>query len=314
MSNVETIPELKQIIGAMLFAAREPVSLHQVRHVLEQTAEQYGGFAKDFADATDEMIIEAVKQLNEDLTRNALGIHVREVANGYRLANDANCGPWLRIMLEKGKATRLSRPALETLAIIAYRQPVVRSEIEAVRGVAVDQIIRNLLDLQLIRVVGRSDLPGRPWLFGTTQKFLEHFGIKSLNDLPGTQELRRLESEQIKRQQQSEFPIAGAEGDADAGASQDAESSQSEDDEMESAEQMADENESPENDESHQFGEDDEYVDESDDAVEDLEEVEEEEEFDEDDEDEYDDEDEFDEDEDEFVEDEDGDEEDEKQS
>lgn len=298
MSDTETIPELKQIVGAMLFAAREPVSMHQFRHVLEQTAEQYGGFAKDFADATDEMIVEAVKQLNEDLTKQTVGIHVREVANGYRLVNDANCGPWLRILLEKGKATRLSRPALETLAIIAYRQPVVRSEIEAVRGVAVDQIIRNLLDLQLIRVVGRSDLPGRPWLFGTTQKFLEHFGIKSLNDLPGTEELRRLESEQLKRQQQEELPMS--------------DTPSSEDDELENPEEtasMADEDSREENQDNtaHQLGDADE------DAPEEENEVlaEEDEEFDEDEE-EFEDEDEFDEDDDDEADEFDDDEEDEE--
>ncbi len=212
MSDVEQIPELKQIIGAILFSAKEPVTLHHLRHVFEQTAEQYGGFTKDFVAVTDEQFEAAVAELNETLTQQRVGMHVRSVANGYRLVNDANCGSWLRVLLEKGKSSRLSRPALETLAIIAYRQPVVRSEIEAVRGVAVDQIIRNLLDVQLIRVVGRSDLPGRPWLFGTTQKFLEHFGIKSLNDLPGTEELRRLEAEQLKRKANTETtaPETGA--------------------------------------------------------------------------------------------------------
>ncbi len=107
-------------------------------------------------------------------------------------------------------AAQLSRPALETLAIIAYRQPCTRAEIEAVRGVAVDQIIRNLMEMQLIRIVGRSELPGRPWLFGTSQKFLEHFGLKRLDDLPGTEELRRLEQEQIRRQPEP-APAAAAE-------------------------------------------------------------------------------------------------------
>lgn len=200
MSDVETIPELKQIVGAILFAAKEPVSLEHLQQVFAATAEQCGGMTKDFAAVTESMLEEAVAALNQSLRDGATGLHIREVAHGYRLANDAGCGPWLRVLLEKGKASKLSRPALETLAIIAYRQPVVRSEIEAVRGVAVDQLVRNLLDLQLIRVVGRSELPGRPWLFGTTQKFLEHFGIKSLNDLPGTEELRRLEQAQQQRQ------------------------------------------------------------------------------------------------------------------
>ncbi len=218
MSEIEVMPELKQIIGALLFAAKEPVSLAHMRHVFTQTAEQQGGVTKDFADVTEPMLVDAIAQLNDDLTSRAVGIHVRETANGYRLVNDTNCGPWLRVLLEKGKPNRLSRPALETLAIIAYRQPVVRSEIEAVRGVAVDQIIRNLLDLQLVRVVGRSELTGRPWLFGTTQKFLEHFGIKSLNDLPGTEELRRLEAEQIKRQKKEADAESTAASSSEPGA------------------------------------------------------------------------------------------------
>lgn len=204
MSEVDLIPELKQIVGAMLFAAKEPVSLEHMQQVFAATAEQYGGMTKDFAEVTEEQLATAVADLDKSLRAAATGLHVREVAHGYRLANDTGCGPWLRVLLEKGKASKLSRPALETLAIIAYRQPVIRSEIEAVRGVAVDQIVRNLLDLQLIRVVGRSELPGRPWLFGTTQKFLEHFGIKSLDDLPGTDELRRLEAEQERRKQAAE--------------------------------------------------------------------------------------------------------------
>ncbi len=263
MSEVETIPELKQIIGAMLFAAREPVSMHQLRHVFEQTADQYGGVTKDFASVTDDMIVDAIKQLNDDLSNNAVGIHVREVANGYRLVNDPNCGLWLRVLLEKGKASRLSRPALETLAIIAYRQPVVRSEIESVRGVAVDQIIRNLLDMQLIRVVGRSDLPGRPWLFGTTQKFLEHFGIHSLNDLPGTDELRRLESEQMKRQnQQAQLAIDDAGGEETAQEDDEpaaAESSEAEESESDQEEHT---DEEPEQPDQAQLGSDDEFVEE----------------------------------------------------
>ena len=105
---------------------------------------------------------------------------------------------------------------METLAIIAYRQPCTRGEIEAVRGVAVDQIVRNLLDLQLIRAVGRSELPGRPWLFGTTQKFLLHFGLKDLKDLPGVEELKRIEAARGAREPESEPAEAGGETSVEA--------------------------------------------------------------------------------------------------
>ncbi len=197
--NDFVLPELKQIIGAMLFVRKEPLTVAEIRRVLSATAERRGGVTADFAKANEKLVREAVGELERDLTDRKMGFHVIEVAGGWRLENDANCGPWLRVMLQKGRGARLSLPALETLAIIAYRQPCVRSEIEAVRGVAVDAILKNLLEMQLVRVVGRSELPGRPWMFGTTQKFMEHFGLKSLDDLPGTDELRRLEAEQSAR-------------------------------------------------------------------------------------------------------------------
>ena len=193
MSKVEVMPELKEIIGAMLFGAKAPLTTGDIRRVLKQVAETHGGPTKDFAKATESQVKEAVGQLKSELDQGTAGIHIAEVAKGFRLQNDSSCGPWLRHLLEKGRPNRLSHPALETMAIIAYRQPCTRGEIEAVRGVSVDNIIRNLLELQLIRVVGRSDLPGRPWLFGTTQQFLEHFGINNLDELPGVEELRRME-------------------------------------------------------------------------------------------------------------------------
>jgi len=196
--NDFTLPELKQIIGAMLFVRKEPLTVAEIRRVLAATAERRGGITSDFAKANEAQVREAVDALGRELAERKMGFHVIEVAGGFRLENDANCGPWLRTMLQKGRGARLSLPALETLAIVAYRQPCVRSEIEAVRGVAVDAILRNLLEMQLVRVVGRSELPGRPWMFGTTQKFMEHFGLKSLDDLPGTDELRRLEAEQAR--------------------------------------------------------------------------------------------------------------------
>ena len=209
MSEVEILPELKEIIGAVLFAAKSPVTLEQLHGLMSGAAERMGGITKHFAAATLEDVQAAVDALRADLEKAKTGLRISEVAHGFRLENSPVCGLWLRAFLEKGKPNRLTQPALETLAIIAYRQPVMRSEIEAVRGVAVDQLIRNLLDLQLIRIAGRSDLPGRPWLFGTTQKFLEHFGLRSIEDLPGGEELKRFQrppSEAVD-QRQMELPI-----------------------------------------------------------------------------------------------------------
>lgn len=188
------LPELKEICGAVLLSSRQPVTVERFRQILQQAGERYGGAAKNYADASAADIEAAIASLRRDLDAAGTGIRVAAIAQGYRMESRPSCGPWVRTHLERGRPQRLSHPALETLAIIAYRQPVTRAEIEAVRGVAVDQILRNLLDLQLIRVAGRSDAPGRPWLFGTTQRFLEHFGLKSLDDLPGVDELRQREA------------------------------------------------------------------------------------------------------------------------
>lgn len=210
MSEVEVLPEIKEIVGAILFASKQPVALAALAAVFKQTADRYGGITRDFAAAGEPEVAAAVESLRADLQQAKTGLRVAEVAQGFRIENVPTCGPWLRTFLEKGRPNRLSQPALETLAVIAYRQPVMRSEIESVRGVAVDQILRNLLDMQLIRITGRSELPGRPWMFGTTQKFLEHFGINKLDDLPGTDELRRLEDARAGQAGQESLPLPPA--------------------------------------------------------------------------------------------------------
>jgi segregation and condensation protein B len=222
MSEVLVLPELKQVVGALLFGARKPLTPGDIRSVLQQVAENVAGPYKDYAEITKEEIEKAIEELRRELIPLRSGFTVNEIAKGYRLENDVECGPWLRQMLEKGKAAKLSRPALESLAIIAYRQPVTRAEIENVRGVAVDQIVRNLLEMQLVRVVGRSELPGRPWLFGTTSRFLEHFGLRSLEELPNVEELKKLvetkrpaeaTTETEEDSDQMELPVEGGKDD-----------------------------------------------------------------------------------------------------
>ena len=193
MSNIEVLPELKQIIGSLLFAAKKPMTAKEIRKVLADAGSSYGGPYEQFAGIKEDEIIAAVTELTGELAHGSSGLCIAEVAHGYRLQNEINCGPWVRTLLDKDKNARLSKPALETLAIIAYRQPILRSEIESVRGVAVDQVLRNLVEMQLVKVVARSDLPGRPWLFGTTQRFLEHFGLRALDEMPGMEELKRME-------------------------------------------------------------------------------------------------------------------------
>ncbi len=192
MSEIEKLPELKEIIGALLFAAKKPLTAKEIRKALHDAGAGYGGLYQQFAEFKEDDITAAVTELKAELTRGSTGLCIAEVAHGFRLQNEINCGPWVRTLLDRDQTSRLSKPALETLAIIAYRQPILRSEIESVRGVAVDQVLRNLVEMQLIKVTGRSDLPGRPWLFGTTQRFLEHFGLRSLEEMPGIEELKRM--------------------------------------------------------------------------------------------------------------------------
>ncbi len=206
-STIDVLPELKQIVGALLFAAKEPLSIKRIRKAMIETGSGFGGPYEQYAKATDKQIEGALDELREELEKHKLGLTLAKVAEAYRLQNDAACGPFVRALLEKNQTMRLSKPALETLAIVAYRQPCLRSEIEEVRGVSVDAVLRKLIDMQLVRVVRRSELPGRPWLFGTTQRFLEHFGINSIDDLPGSQELKRsMASDAKKKETTGTFP------------------------------------------------------------------------------------------------------------
>lgn len=175
--------ELKAVLGALIFAAGRPLSIKEMRRCLVEVAENAGGETAAFKAVTERDIATVLEELTVELGRVGCGFALREVAGGFRFESVPECAPWMRHLLNCGKPSRLSRPALETLAIIAYRQPITRADIEAVRGVNVDHIIRLLMEMQLIKIVGRSDLPGRPFLYGTTRFFLEHFGLRDLKDL-----------------------------------------------------------------------------------------------------------------------------------
>jgi len=187
----EKLLELKEIVGALVFGAGRPLGLRELHRCVVETAKNAGGAMAVFAEAQEADVREALAQLDRDVAQARLGFHLREIGGAFRLQSDPACGAWLKEMLKIGPANRLSRPALETLSIIAYRQPITRAEIEKIRGVNVDHIIRMLMEMQLIRISGRSDLPGRPFLLGTTQTFLEHFGLKDLKDLGDLEPLLR---------------------------------------------------------------------------------------------------------------------------
>lgn len=191
MTSPNYQPTLKKIIGAMLFAAKKPITAADLKKIFVQTAEEEEEqICRQFSKIRESEICAALEQIKIDLIQSGAGIHLAEIAGGFRLQTDPECGPWLRQLLNSGRPSRLSKPALETLAIIAYRQPVTRSEIESVRGVNIDNIVRHLLECQLIKIVGRSKLPGHPMLYGTTRLFLEHFGLQSITHLPGIEQLQ----------------------------------------------------------------------------------------------------------------------------
>ena len=181
MPNIDKLPGLKQILGALVFGANRPLKLRELRDCIVEVAEEDETVAV-YADVDDKQLRDALKELADDLESNHAGFSLQDSAGGFRLQSDAECGRWLKHLLN-AKPHRLSQPALETMAIIAYRQPISKADIEAVRGVSVSHIIKPLMEMQLVRIVGRSELPGRPFLYGTTQLFLEHFGLKNLKDL-----------------------------------------------------------------------------------------------------------------------------------
>jgi segregation and condensation protein B len=199
MTSLNEQLNLKKIIGAMLFAAKKTVTVSDLKKIFAQAAEQEeDAICRQFAKIKESEISATLDDLKAGLAQMDAGIHLAEVAGGYRFQTNPACVPWLRQLLNSGRPSRLSKPTLETLAIIAYRQPVTRAEIESVRGVNVDNIVRHLLECQLIKICGRSDLPGHPLLYGTTQLFLEHFGLQDINHLPGIEQLRRKEAERIR--------------------------------------------------------------------------------------------------------------------
>ena len=160
----------KSVIEALLFSSDKPLMLEQIRGVFE-----------DFEPSELRAIIEQLSAEYEKINR---GVRIIEIAGGFQMVSAPNLAPFLRKLYKQRHAERLSKPALETLAIIAYKQPVTKLEIESLRNVNIDGVMKSLLDKSLIRVAGRKNSPGRPKVFGTTRSFLEYFGLKSLDELP----------------------------------------------------------------------------------------------------------------------------------
>ncbi len=184
--------QLKQVIEALLFAAPKPLSARQILQTLTKGSAMASEPLSDLQ-SVDEAHIEAViSEIKDQMEASGCGFVLQELAGGYRYGTRPETSPWVRLLHDETKPTRLSQPALETLSIIAYRQPISRADIEAVRGVSVDGVVATLLERRLIKLAGRSDAPGRPLIYETTSEFLEVFGLKSLQELPNADELRRI--------------------------------------------------------------------------------------------------------------------------
>lgn len=182
--------ELKNILEAILFAAVKPLSAQELAQIVRKGSggdEASPRFA--FAKVKAEEVEEALKTLAGEWSGRP--ILIQEIAGGYRLGTAPDFAVWVGEHSPEVKPAKLSHPALETLAVIAYRQPISRAEIEAVRGVAVGGVLETLVERGVVRVAGRAEVPGRPLIYETTESFLEHFGLRDLRELPNVEELRR---------------------------------------------------------------------------------------------------------------------------
>ena len=184
---------LKHVVEALVFASQKPLMPKEIVSALKSAArDTTDADALAFSKVKEVEVAALLEQLKIEYIEAEHAFQLVEKVTGWHVVTDQTAGLWVRQLYPESKPARLSGPALETLAIIAYRQPITRADIEAVRGVAVDGMMQTLLEKGLIRIAGRSEIPGRPLLYETTQYFLEHFGLKSVDELPNTQELRRL--------------------------------------------------------------------------------------------------------------------------
>ena len=175
--------ELKAILESLLFVSAEPISLERLMVALGTVSKIE--------------LTHALRSLREDFDREGRGVQLVELAGGYQMATRTEHAPWIKRLAKAKASPKLSRSAMESLAIIAYKQPIVRAEIEQIRGVEVSTVLRTLLERKLIRMVGRKDVPGRPIMYGTTKLFLQQFGLSDLSQLPPLREFKELgEAEQ----------------------------------------------------------------------------------------------------------------------
>ena len=187
--------ELKFILEAILFSAQKPMSLKELRDVFAAAVEHAEGdeTVRGLKKVKEGELAAALEQLAREQEEAKRSYRLACVAGAWQFVTEPEYAPWLKALVgHKPRPPRLSQPALETLAIIAYRQPITRAEIEQVRGVSVDGVMQTLIERGLVEQVGRAEVVGRPMNYGTTVVFLEYFGLRGLEGLPAADELRRV--------------------------------------------------------------------------------------------------------------------------
>lgn len=187
--------ELKFILESLLFSAQKPLSVKELRDVFAATArdEEADATAESLGKVKEGELTAALEQLASDHETAARSYRLACVAGAWQFVSQPEYAPWLKALVgQKIRPPRLSQPALETLAIVAYRQPITRAEVEQIRGVNVDGVMQTLLERGLVEAIGRAEVVGRPAIYGTTALFLEYFGLRRLEDLPAADELRKI--------------------------------------------------------------------------------------------------------------------------
>jgi segregation and condensation protein B len=181
---------LPHVIEALLFAAHKPLNIKEITETLKSAGAEDEFSPNEFANVKQAEVAAAIEQLKIEYVQQGRGFQLVEKAAGWQLVSEPKYARWVRELFPATKPARLSSPALETLAIIAYRQPITRADVEAVRGVTIDSVLQTLMERGLVKISGRAEIPGRPLLYETTEFFLDHFGLRNLDELPNVEELR----------------------------------------------------------------------------------------------------------------------------
>lgn len=181
--------EAKRIVEALLFVSDKPVSIETLKDVVK--------------DVEPAAIRDIITEINGEYSATSRSFSIKEIAGGFQMLTDPIYSKWIAALYKKG-SDKLTGPSLETLAIIAYKQPITRTDIEAIRGVNVDGVLRTLEERGLVRTKGRLDAPGRPMLYATTNEFLQHFGLRSLEELPNLKEFQESDLDFVKDMRKAE--------------------------------------------------------------------------------------------------------------